>query len=78
MLLIDLWSGYSGAAVALLSLGVKIYVLAAECTPDVVKMAEDSIDQIVHVHAVEMVSADMVRGIIERRAIQCMHHGRRR
>ena len=51
---------------------MKIYVLAAECTPDVVKMAEASIDQVVHVAAVELVTADMVRGIMQRRAIQCI------
>ena len=34
VLLIDLWSGYSGAAIALLSLGVKCYILAAESNPD--------------------------------------------
>ena len=48
VLLIDLWSGFSGASIAMLSLGVKIFVLAAESNPDVVKMAEASLDQIVH------------------------------
>ena len=32
----------------MLSLGVKVYVLAAEINPDVAKMAEASLDQIVH------------------------------
>ncbi len=72
ILLIDLWSGFSGAAIALLTLGVKIYVLAAESNPDVVTMAEAAIDQIVHVRAVEMINAEMVRGIIERRSISCI------
>ena len=46
ILLIDLWSGFSGASIAMLSLGVKIYVLAAESNPDVAKMAEASLDQL--------------------------------
>ena len=72
ILLIDLWSGYSGAAIALLAMGVKIYVLAAESNPDVVKMADAAIDQMVHVGAVELINAQMVRGIMERRAIHCI------
>ena len=72
ILLIDLWSGYSGAAIALLTMGVKIYVLAAESNPDVVKMADAAIDQMVHVGAVESVNAQMVHGIMQRRAIQAI------
>ena len=72
VLLIDLWSGYSGAAIALLSLGVKFYVLAAESNPDVVKMADAAIDQMVHVSAVESVNAAMVHGLITRRNIQAI------
>ena len=70
VLLIDLWSGYSGAAIALLSLGVKCYVLAAESNPDVVKMADTTIDQMVYVPTVECVNAEMVRGLIQKRNIQ--------
>ena len=77
VLFIDLWSGYSGAAIALLSLGVKCYVLAAECNPDVVKMAEASIDQIVHVPTVECVSARMLEGH-HQTAHYPVHPGRRR
>ena len=69
VLLIDLWSGYSGAAIALLSLGVKFYVLAAESNPDVVKMADATIDQMDHVPTVECVNAEMVRGLIKKRNI---------
>ena len=72
ILLIDLWSGYSGAAIALLTMGVKIYVLAAESNPDVVKMADAAIDQMVHVGAVESVNAQMVHSIMQRRAIQAI------
>jgi len=72
VLLIDLWSGFSGASIAMLSLGVKVYVLAAESNPDVVKMAEASIDQIVHVPAVELINAQMVEGIMKRRSIQAI------
>ena len=72
VLLIDLWSGFSGASIAMLSLGIKLYVLAAESNPDVVKMAEASIDQIVHVPAVELVNAKMIEGIMKRRTIQAI------
>ena len=72
ILLIDLWSGYSGAAIALLTLGVKFYVLAADNNPDVVQMADAAIDQMVHVCAVELINAKMVRGIMERRSIHCI------
>ena len=58
VLLIDLWSGFSGAGILIMpSLGVKFYVLAAESNPDVVKMAETNIDQIVHVPSVELIDA---------------------
>ena len=75
ILLIDLWSGFSGAALALLSLGVRIYVLAAESNPEAVALAEASIDQIVHVEMVESVNADMVKKILERRTIECIMVG---
>ena len=75
VLLIDLWSGYSGAAIALLSLGIKCYILAAESNQEVVRMAEASIDQIVHVSRVESVTALMLKGIVERRKIQCIMVG---
>ena len=66
---LGLWSGYSGADIALLSLGVKFYILAAEINPDVVKMADAPIDQMVHVPTVECVNAEMVRGPIKKRNI---------
>ena len=66
---IDVGSGYSGAAIALLSLGVKFYVLAAESNPDVVKMADATIDQMVHVPTVECVNAEMVCGLTKKRNI---------
>ena len=72
VLLIDLWSGFSGASIAMLSLGVKFYVLAAETNPDVVKMADANIDQIVHVPAVELIDAQMVAGIMKKRSIQAI------
>ena len=72
ILLIDLWSGFSGASIAMLSLGVKIYVLAAESNPDVAKMAEASLDQIVHVPAVELIDARMIEGIMKKRSIQAI------
>ena len=72
VLLIDLWSGFSGASIAMLSLGVKVYVLAAEINPDVAKMAEASLDQIVHVPAVELINARMIEGIMKKRSIQAI------
>ena len=57
---------------ALLSLGVKLYVLAAENNPEAVSLAEASIDQIVHVEMVESVNAAMITKILERRTIECI------
>ena len=56
----------------MLSLGVKVYVLAAESNPDVVRMADASLDQIIHVPAVELINAQMIEGIMRRRAIQAI------
>ena len=72
VLLIDLWSGFSGASIAMLSLGIKIYVLAAETNPDVAKMAEASLDQIVHVPAGELTNARMTEDIMKKRSIQAI------
>ena len=72
VLLIDIWSGFSGASIAMLSLGVKIYVLAAEINPDVTKMAAASLDQAVHVPAEELINARMVEGIMKKRSIQAI------
>ena len=47
-------------------------VLAADNNPDVVQMADAAIDQMVHVCAVELINAKMVRGIMERRSIHCV------
>eukprot|EP00972_Heterocapsa_arctica_P062264 9178955-Heterocapsa_arctica.AAC.1 len=70
ILLIDLWSGFSGASLALLSLGVPFYVLAAECDPMATKIAEAAIDQMAHVDAVEAIDARAIKSLIERRSIQ--------
>ena len=61
-LLIDLWSGFAGAAMALLSLGVSVDCLAAETDPFVREVAAENLDGIVQVNSVEEVSVDMVRG----------------
>ena len=67
-----MWSGFSGAAIAFLTIGVKFYVLAAESNPDVVRMADAAIDQMVHVKTVGSINAKMVQDIMKRRSIQCI------
>ena len=69
-LLIDLWSGFAGAAMALLSLGVSVYCLAAETDPFVRAVAAENLDVIVHVNSVEEVSVDMVRDFLQRRKVK--------
>ena len=72
ILLIDLWSGFSGAALALLTMGVKTYVLAAEEAPEPRELAEHGIDQIVHIDRVEQVTAAILDKFMSRRAVQCV------
>ena len=60
-LVLDLWSGYSGLCLALLSLGVHFYALAADTDPTCRACAQESMPQIVHVDAVEHVQARLLR-----------------
>ena len=66
-LVLDLWSGYSGLCIALLSLGVHFYALAADTDPVCRACAQESMPQIVHVDAVEHVQARVLRAILRRR-----------
>ena len=56
ILLIDLWSGFSGAALALLTMGVKTYELAAEEAPEPRELAEHGTDKIVHIDRDEQIN----------------------
>ena len=69
-LLIDLWSGFGGAAMALLSMGVSVYCLAAVTDPFVRAVVAENLDGIVHVNSVEKVSVDMVRDFLQRRKVK--------
>ena len=54
-LVLDFWSGYAGLCLALLSLGVHFYALAAEQDPEAAKCASGVMPSIVHcndIHAI--------------------------
>ena len=72
VLLIDLWAGMSGAVLALLSLGVRVYVLAAESDPYARAVAQMNITNLVHVTAVEQVHEEMFDDFFARRSVQAV------
>lgn len=69
-LILDLWSGFGGLAIALLSLGIRCCVLAAEMDPTAAEVAHSVMPNIVHVAKVESVSAAMVVPFLRRRSGQ--------
>lgn len=66
-LVIDLWSGYGGLPLALLSLGVNFYCLAAESDALAHEACHRVMPNIVHVKAVEEVRGADFRLILTRR-----------
>ena len=72
VLLIDLWSGISGASVALLSLGVRFYGLAAEHDPVFRAVAQENLSQLVHLNSVSEIKAAMLDGIMVKRQLKAI------
>ena len=68
--LVDLWSGFAGAALALMALGVRCIVLSAECDAIARRCAESVMPNIVHVKSVEEVNAAMFKLVVQRRDIK--------
>ena len=64
---IDLWAGVSGTVIALLSLGLRVVVLAAEEAPDPVLCASTAMPNIVHIDKVSDVAVEMFVPLIRRR-----------
>ena len=58
---------------ALLSMGVSVYCLAAETDPFVRAVTAENLDGIAHVNSVEEVSVDMVRDFLQRRKSKRYH-----
>ena len=61
ILLVELWASISGAVIALLCLGCRVIVCAAECDPLACAASQAVMPNIVHAPRVEMVSASLLR-----------------
>jgi hypothetical protein len=66
-LVIDLWSGFAGAVLALLALGVRCIVVAAESSLKVAHAARVNFPNIVHVESVEAIRAVDFIPVLRRR-----------
>ena len=69
VVVLDLWSGFSGTLLALLALGVRVVALAAESNADAKAVAAQNFPSLVHVEWVESVSARDVRPLLLRRKV---------
>ena len=65
-LLIELWSGISGLAIAMLSVGFTVYGVAAETDSTTRECAQAVLPHLVHYEAVEQVKAGDFRGLLTR------------
>jgi len=66
-LVIDLWSGISGLLIALLSMGVHFYAVAAECDSNAREAAAACMPNLLHVDDVAKVRAVDFKGLIQKR-----------
>ena len=69
-LVLDLWAGYSGLCISLLSIGLHFYAIAAERDPVARQCAANCMPSIVHTSEVEHISADILLPIIKKRPIR--------
>ncbi len=67
ILLVDLWSGIAGTALALLSMGCVFYAVAAEEDTEATRCASACMPNIIHVQHVESMSPDMLASFLARR-----------
>ena len=74
VLVVDLWSGIATTVLALLALGVRCVVLAAEEDPEARQITETNFPNVVHVERVEEVTAVSLRPVLARRAFSCILH----
>ena len=66
-MLVELWAGVSGLAVAMLALGMSFYGAAAEMDLEAAACARTAMPQLVHYDRVEDVSAKHFQGLLARR-----------
>ena len=66
-LLVELWSGISGLAIAMLSVGMTVYGAAAEVDVDARRCAQAVLPHLVHYDSVEQVHAEDFKGLLTRR-----------
>ena len=64
-LVVELWSGLSGLALALLSLGMNFIALAAEIDTDAVQCVKKCMPNIVHVDRVEDINIAMFQELLK-------------
>ena len=69
-LVLDLWSGFSGLCLALLSMGTHFYALAAESDSEARACASQAMPNIVHVDAVEKIHVRDLKGLLQRRTLR--------
>ena len=65
----DLWAGFSGAVIALLSLGLRVIAVAAESNKDARDVAASNFPGLVHVEWVEEVTAADASALLKRRSV---------
>ena len=66
-LLVELWSGMSGLAIAMLAVGMHFYGAAAECDPVARRCAQAAMPHLVHYEKVEAVRASDFVPLLRRR-----------
>ena len=69
-LVLDLWAGFSGLCIALLSLGMHFYGLAAESSAEARACAQSVMPSLVHVPDVTCVSAEALLPLVHRRKLR--------
>ena len=72
VLLVDLWSGFGGAVMALLALGVRVFAVAAEVCEDCICVAKANLTNLIHVGAVEYFDAACLQGLLEKKTISAI------
>ena len=69
MLIVDLWSGFGGTLLALLSMGAQVISVSAENSPEVDAVAHMSMPNTVHVNDVAAIQGQDLLAVIKRRTI---------
>ena len=70
VVVLDLWAGFSGALIALLSLGLRVVAVAAETNQQAVAVARANFPNLVEVEFVEEVRGEILRPLLARRSVE--------